>query len=375
MNKILVIADDITGAAEMAGIALRHGLTVQLTTGEQYPADADAEVVVMATDTRGGNEQEARLVMQHIMRQMGDCSPTPLLYKKTDSVLRGHISAELQEIMAATGWTKALLLAQNPSKGRVISDGRYSINGTLLDETPFSFDPEFPARSHLVQRLVSRGKPLAVDAPLTDGINIADATSVEDIRRQLVKADSCTLLAGGADCFDALLHMHFNERVGITRDVKLSAEGHTIIICGSTQSRTLLQEPYIQRIGAVEITMPHEVFHGACIPEAWIETLCQAYRRHGAVIVAIGHEATGGKAYAVRLRRLMAQAAQALVAVASPTTMIVEGGATAYAVLQQLGWQQFVAEHEFAPGVVSIRHGATSVVLKPGSYPWGTLFG
>ena len=48
MNKILVIADDITGAAEMAGIALRHGLTVQLTTGEQYPADADAEVVVMA---------------------------------------------------------------------------------------------------------------------------------------------------------------------------------------------------------------------------------------------------------------------------------------------------------------------------------------
>ena len=93
MNKILVIADDITGAAEMAGIALRHGLTVQLTTGEQYPADADAEVVVMATDTRGGNEQEARLVMQHIMRQMGECSPTPLLYKKTDSVLRGHICA------------------------------------------------------------------------------------------------------------------------------------------------------------------------------------------------------------------------------------------------------------------------------------------
>ena len=74
MNKILVIADDITGAAEMAGIALRHGLTVQLTTGEQYPADADAEVVVMATDTRGGNELEARLVMQHIMRQMGECS-------------------------------------------------------------------------------------------------------------------------------------------------------------------------------------------------------------------------------------------------------------------------------------------------------------
>ena len=372
---MVVIADDITGAAEMAGIAMRHGFTVQLTIGEQYPADASADVVVMATDTRSGSEQEARLVMQRIMRQVDKCRPTPSLYKKTDSVLRGHIAAELQEIMSATGLTKALLLAQNPSKGRVVSHGCYTINGTPLDKTPFSYDPEFPAHSQQVQMLVNGGKPLAVEAPITDGINIADATSDEDIRRQLDKTDHRTLLAGGADCFDALLSKTFFKPGNVSKQAHLSTEGHTVIICGSTQSQSLLQQPYIRRIGAVEITMPDDVFHGMATPDQWMEELCAAYRCHGAIIVAIGHAATGGKAYAVRLRHIMSEAAKHLVAADAPSTLVIEGGATAYAVLQQLGWQQFIAEKEFAPGVVSIRHEATSVVLKPGSYPWGSLFG
>ena len=36
---IVIISDDITGAAEIAGMAHAYGLSTVLTTGEQCPSD------------------------------------------------------------------------------------------------------------------------------------------------------------------------------------------------------------------------------------------------------------------------------------------------------------------------------------------------
>ena len=47
---ILVLADDITGAAEIAGTALRYGMTTSLITGAAGKTFPDTEVVVYATD-------------------------------------------------------------------------------------------------------------------------------------------------------------------------------------------------------------------------------------------------------------------------------------------------------------------------------------
>jgi uncharacterized protein YgbK (DUF1537 family) len=55
--------------------------------------------------------------------------------------------------------------------------------------------------------------------------------------------------------------------------------------------------------------------------------------------------------------------------------LIIEGGATAWATLQALGWTQFTIERQIAPGVIQMRAGCgTMVTLKPGSYPWGSMF-
>ncbi|WP_354667166.1 nucleotide-binding domain containing protein [uncultured Duncaniella sp.] len=52
-----------------------------------------------------------------------------------------------------------------------------------------------------------------------------------------------------------------------------------------------------------------------------------------------------------------------------------EGGATAYASLQKLGWDTFTITDEIAPGVIRMRApNGTHVTMKPGSYPWGGLF-
>ena len=59
---IIVIADDITGAAEIAGIAHRYGLRVLLSIDEICQGTGSKEVydvMVIATDSRSYSSEQA----------------------------------------------------------------------------------------------------------------------------------------------------------------------------------------------------------------------------------------------------------------------------------------------------------------------------
>ena len=71
---------------------------------------------------------------------------------------------------------------------------------------------------------------------------------------------------------------------------------------------------------------------------------------------------------------MMAEKARQLVAEHRPDHLIIEGGATAWATLQALGWTDFAITAQLAPGVVQMSAtNGTLVTLKPGSYPWGDI--
>lgn len=388
---IVVIADDITGAAEIAGIARRHGRATELVTWASpdvvsagarppahaatlSPAHAATQVMVIATDTRSADRAGAVAVVEAVARLL-PADGSIRLFKKTDSALRGHIAAEVGALIAATHYSHALLIAQNPSKGRVVSDGTYYIDSTPLAETAFRHDPEFPA-------LTSRVDELLGD---TDHITAPDATCADDIAGHLARADHSTLVAGAADCFEAFLTLQTQHAVTpctehhaacheVSHHAPFAHGSSFIIVCGSTQSRSLRHEPFVSRAGAEEIGLPADVFHGRQEPDAWLDSLQRSYNEHHAIVMTVGQPSTGGKAYAVRLRRLMAEAVSRLVSSMQPAMLVIEGGATAFAALQRLGWQSFTVTAELSPGVVSMTHGSTTVVLKPGSYPWGNLF-
>ena len=159
---MIVIADDITGAAEMAGIAHQHGLSVRLSIAGSLCCDRGTaertDVLVIATDTRSMTEEEA---VNETLRITSQLSPlTSHLFKKTDSALRGHVVAELSALMQTTGYQRAIYLPANPSKGRIIRNGCYYIKEVRgeksevrevpIHETAFSYDPEFPAKTSVL---------------------------------------------------------------------------------------------------------------------------------------------------------------------------------------------------------------------------------
>lgn len=373
---ILIIADDITGAAEMAGIAQRYGLSVgfSLVTDEPIEAD-DHDVMVIATDTRSADEDSARTTIRDIISHLS-FSPQ-LLYKKVDSVLRGHIIAEVTELMKNLGMQYTLLIPQNPALGRTIEEGNYYINGTPLHQTDFRFDPEYPVQTAEVSSILYPAHHLAVGAPLLRGINIADGKDQEEITQQLEKRTRGVLLAGGGFAFNCLLQqMNLNNEI-IPLPEQPNNRTKTLVVCGSTQSREIHNLPFFQQRKTSVITMPDDVFHGED-PTTWIEECVKQYKQYETTILRIGHEAVTTKAYATRLKETMAEVTARMIQEESPCQLIIEGGATAYCILQQLEWNHFTIKKEIAPGVVCMTHqDATSfvdVILKPGSYPWGEIF-
>lgn len=355
---MIVIADDITGAAEIAGIAFEHGQRVRLTCGspEDCANYASSETIVIATDTRSMTTEAAREETLQIASAIIH-HPT-VIFKKTDSALRGHVVAELRALMQACGYQRAVYLPANPSKGRIIHNGIYYIHDKPIAETAFSYDPEFPAKTSVLKECF----PDAED----NHIIMPDATDIEDIRQAIAQYnDGQTLFAGAADLFTEFLQTTGNTETTIDTKAPEKQAFNTLILCGSTQSRPLDLEIPIA-------PMPIALYDGDNDISLWNT---DSYINGKGLILTIPHRHRTGKATAIHLRTIMAQKAKALVAIHRPDHIIIEGGATAWAVLQALGWTQFEILRQISAGVVSMRADCgTLVTLKPGSYPWGNIF-
>ena len=352
---MIVIADDITGAAEIAGIAFSKGQEVRLLCSSPVNCDGVAVngTTVIATDTRSMSEVEAVAETRHIIRPLSlEGDGGRLLFKKTDSALRGHVVAELTALMESTGYQRAVYLPANPTKGRVIKNGLYYINKVPIHETAFSYDPEFPAKTSVL-------KERFPDAE-ANGIIMPDAESMDDIRNIIgLYNDGKTLFAGAADLFSALLEMTPNDT---PHPSSITPHPSSIILCGSTQSKPLDWDIPIA-------PMPRDIYDGNEDISLWDTS---AYKEKHSLILTMPYTHRTGKAAAVHLRTMMARKTKELITYHRPDHLIIEGGATAWATLQTLGWSQFQIVNQIAPGVVQMRaENGTYITLKPGSYPWG----
>ena len=369
-KKIVVIADDLTGAAEMAGLANVCGLSVDLLVAmPEETLRVDKEVTVLATDTRSADESEAVDVTRHVAKAL---PRDVVLFKKTDSALRGHIIAELLTLLEVTGKQRAFFIPANPSKGRVISEGIYYINDVPISQTKFADDPEFPARSSSLRMRFPEAEDM--------GIMIPDISSEDDVRHWVEKADDQTLLAGAADLFVALLQQLANltgptsltSPTGPTSptglkgptDVAVFPREDVLVVCGSTQSRP-------EALPMPTTFMPLALYNGEVSADEWTEEVVSQYAAHHALALAIAHRHLTGRMVAVRIRETMAGIVRKIVEKHHPQELIIEGGATAFACCRALGFSHFSEICQLAPGVVRMKaDNGMLVTMKPGSYPW-----
>ncbi|MBT5709247.1 four-carbon acid sugar kinase family protein [bacterium] len=367
---ILVIADDLSGAAELAGIAAVHGLRSEVHTRLDLKSRAD--LIAINTESRSLEPEQASERVFRIFEKARALNPE-WVFKKTDSALRGNIASELQALAAATSKQRILFIPANPSKHRVIVDGEYQIEGLPITESVFATDPEHPITQSRITEMIkpfdrtrihsiSRSQPSPVE-----GIIIPDVSTPSDIRHHTTDVDEHTLPAGAADFFTALL----KERV-LSKPTKVAplSSSNRLFICGSLAS----WEAGFERNAKSHQIPIHTIEDFADHFEAIKNRLKN--REHAAL--AIGRSLkTGGKNRITDsnslLQRLI-KAAKALIDHQMPTQIFIDGGATASALFTLMDWHQFKVVPSSLIGVGCLMpnrsRSTPTLFVKPGSYPW-----
>ena len=102
-----VIADDLTGAAELGAIGLRHGLRPEIVRNGGPSGQSD--LVCVDTDSRSC-EPATAAKRATVAAKLLSAAGAAWIYKKVDSVLRGQVTAEVEAVMKQLQLDRALLL-------------------------------------------------------------------------------------------------------------------------------------------------------------------------------------------------------------------------------------------------------------------------
>ncbi|MDX1944144.1 MAG: four-carbon acid sugar kinase family protein [Pirellulaceae bacterium] len=348
MNPIVVLADDLSGAAELAGIAVARGYSAEVQRG--FLPGSMAEVIAIDTDSRSLAVDSAAARVAEVTREVLAIAPA-WIYKKVDSVLRGNVRAEIEAILHATGQPRAMLIPANPSRGRTIVGGRYLVGGVPLSATSFAADPEFPRRSALIADMLegSTSAPSQIDVP--------DVRASSDVSHFAANLPPDTLAAGAADFFAALLAERSHEQASPSPIRAPAIHLPAVLVCGSRQAWNERKRQCL----AMEI--PY--FEVGDRPRSEAIAIDR-----GVLALGIAEDAAGTPA------DLLAKLASEVLKVVKPSlaTLLAEGGATAEALAHRLGWQRLTVVGPLAEGVGALRpldHPfAPLFVIKPGSYAW-----
>jgi len=377
----LVIADDLTGACELGGVALVHGLGAAVCLDRiSGPA---AGVTILDTDTRSRPPEEAARTIRALGKALTGF-PQAEVFKKVDSVLRGPVLAELTALMQALGRSRVLLVPANPALGRTIRGGCYRIQGRPIHETAFRRDPEHPIRSSDVLEMLGAAKatePVCLASPgaepLPVGVVVGEAATPEEVAAWAERLDQETLPAGAADFFAALLEARGFPAHRQPPERRAAPAGTLLLVSGTGAPRARDRIAELAARGVPVLAMPDELTRGdSHSPElvsAWAARVIAALQAGSRAVVSIGRRLAAGGENAGRLLVPLARLTAEVLERFPVENLWVEGGATAGIVVRTAGWRRLEVDSQLAPGVVCVRpfpHGRPRIVMKPGSYPW-----
>ena len=139
-ERWLILADDLTGAADAAIAFARRGVHTEVGWGECNARDCSAAAVfAYDCDSRRLGAQEAALRQLAVATRLFERRPDSALFKKIDSTLRGQPAAEIAALCAVLRDTNksvfGIFAPANPSMGRTTRDGRVFVHGEPLEDS------------------------------------------------------------------------------------------------------------------------------------------------------------------------------------------------------------------------------------------------
>lgn len=278
MIKLLVIADDLTGANDTGVQFAKQGIATFVTVDLDVDINAlpsDLQVLVVDTESRHLSPDEAA---RRVIKIAGSAREhgVAYFYKKTDSTLRGNVGAELDAALAASGNRALAFIPAFPKAGRYTRNGLQYIGDKLLHLTQFGSDPLEPIKSSSVPEILglqTRRKVTSVSlsdaggcgyGPFGDAeIILFDCQNDSDLRRIgacLSGRDMLSLTSGSAGFAEVL-----PELLQLPRTLQDFAhpEGPLLIINGSLNEVSLRQVACAEKRGVKTFVLAQEMLSGS----------------------------------------------------------------------------------------------------------------
>jgi uncharacterized protein YgbK (DUF1537 family) len=406
------IADDFTGATDVANTLTRQGMCTVVLLGVPRAGfeRPDADAVVIALKSRSNPSYDAVRMSLAALEWLKQAGARQFYFKYCstfDSTDAGNIGPVADALLEALFEPFTIACPAFPANARTIYQGYLFAGGTLLSESSMRDHPLTPMTDPSLVRILQRqthGRvglvPFNVVDRGSDAIAAAmSALQAQGYRYAIVDAltdehlfsigSACTgmrLLTGGSGL--ALGLPNNFRRQGLLRrrvgDSLPHVEGAAAVVAGSCSAATLRQVAAM-KAQCESFELDPATIAGERDPAAaalqWakprlgnkpllIYSTAEA-DRVSAVQAKLGRDATG-----TLLENALAKIAKGLVA-AGVRRMVVAGGETAGAVVSELGIEGLRVGREIDPGVpwtASIASDPVALALKSGNFGTDDFF-
>ena len=212
--EIVIAADDLSGAADCAAACAVRGLRTLVQLAAEDPAFA--QVLAIDAETRSMPAERAAATAERLFAAHRD---SRVFYKKIDSLLRGHVGAELAAMLRDAAPAVAVMAPALPAQGRVTIGGCQWLNG---------------------ERLASADAPRVLNAAGLTSIVIGFdmvrggqlAGELTELAKRAARADGWVQLFNGKDLTGWKVHPQQANKWKVDDGVLVGTGGHSNLFSG-----------------------------------------------------------------------------------------------------------------------------------------------
>lgn len=279
MIKLLVIADDFTGALDTGVQFSKQGVATLVATDNQLcfkDIGNEIEVLVLDIESRHVSAGEAYKRVGNVVKKAIETG-IDYIYKKTDSTLRGNIGAELAALLDISSRNQLPFIPAFPKNHRITVNGIQYVSGEEINKTVFAQDPFTPVKHSSIIDIIRQQSNITTESISTENyirtekeyqektICIFDAQTdldMEKIGRELKKTNRLNILAGCAG-FAEILPELLELKKG---EMKWQGnKENVLIVSGSVNQIAIDQISFAKKRGYRAITLsPKQKLNSHC---------------------------------------------------------------------------------------------------------------
>jgi uncharacterized protein YgbK (DUF1537 family) len=409
------IADDLTGATDLALTLTQEGLRTVQSTGIPS-ADLDlteVDALVIALKSRSIPAGEAVALSMEAAARLRDFGAQRLLFKYCstfDSTDEGNIGPVTEALLGFAGGGQTIACPAFPRAGRTIYAGQLFVNGVPLSESPMKDHPLNPMTDSDLRRVLARQTRLAVgsigfvdveagpraiaaalarEAAAGRPISIVDAVTDRHLRSIGAAVASLPLVTGGSGIAMGLPAAYLAAGLigALTPPptMMVAPAGRRAILAGSCSTATRQQVETAVAAGFPTFRLDAAGLADGGVSVAAILAWVDAQTGDAPILVYSSADPAIVRAIQARLGRDAAgtMVEDAIAATASGlqqrgfSRLLVAGGETSGAVMHALGAQSLAIGPEIDPGVPWTRTldgPAMALALKSGNFGAADFF-